>query len=138
MADSRKQSSTVAHLLGRSDLAPPPREPEPAPRVEPAPAQHVAVPQAPQIRRYAEPDAEEWEEDELEHFEFDPTASVVKPRKRRPVDYQTLRINQPTAKIMRQIWLANRRVDPALSYTEFATLVVQRGLRGLKEDRGRD
>jgi hypothetical protein len=137
MPDSRKQSSTVAHLLGRSDLAPPPREPEP--RVEPT--QHVAVPQAPQARRYAEPepDTGEWEEpDELEHFDFDPAASVVKPRRRRPVDYQTLRINQPTSKIMRQVWLANRRIDPALSYTEFATLVVQRGLRGLKEDRGRD
>jgi hypothetical protein len=133
MADNKKQAGTLAALIGRTDLAPPPREPEPD--LQP---QAVAVPQAPQIRRYAEPDTEEWDDpDELENFDFDPAAPVVKPRKRRPVDYQTLRINAPTSKIMRQVWLANRRIDPALSYTEFATLVVQHGLRALKEERDR-
>lgn len=140
MADSKKQSSTLAALIGNADLAPPPRNPEPERSREPIPTQQVAVPQAPQIRRYAEPepDAGEWEDpDELEAFDFDATAPVVKPRKRKPVDYQTLRINKPTAQIMRQVWLANRRIDPALSYTEFATVVVQHGLRALKEERER-
>lgn len=136
MASSRKQTDTLAALIGNPDYAPPPRQPEPQPH--PETTQHVAVPQAPQIRHYAEPDTEEWDDpDELENFDFDPAAPVVKPRKRRPVDYQTLRINAPTSKIMRQVWLANRRIDPALSYTEFATLVVQHGLRALKEERDR-
>lgn len=139
MADSKKQASTLAALTGRTDLAPPPREAEPALTHEPIPARQVAVPQAPQMRRYAEPEPGEWDEpDELEHFDFDATTSVVKPRKRRPVDYQTLRINQPTSKIMRQVWLANRRIDPALSYTEFSTVVVQAGLRALKKERERE
>jgi hypothetical protein len=125
-------------LIGDDDPASTP-EPDAEAAPEQEPAQKVTAPQAPQVRRYAEPEAEEWNDpDELENFDFDATASVVKVRKRRAVDYQTLRINQPTSKIMRQVWLANRRIDPALSYTEFATLVVQRGLRGLKEDRGRD
>jgi hypothetical protein len=38
---------------------------------------------------------------------------------------------------MRLQWQAARRIDPMLSFTEFATVVCQRGLRALKEDRER-
>jgi hypothetical protein len=94
----------------------------------------AAAPAAP-----PDPDAGEWDDPaELERFEFDAAAPIVKPRRRRDPIYQTLRINSPTARIMRLQWQAARRIDPMVTFTEFATVVCQRGLRALKEDRERD
>lgn len=159
----KRSKDTIAALLSEPDLAPPrepsrsaTRAPRPLPRTPEVPQQEPAPP-TPQPRSEletgarptpkAEPEATreldadtdpEWEDpDELEHFEFRADAPLVRPRRRKQVDYQTLRINRQTAKIMRQVWLANRRVDPALSYTEFATVVCQNGLRAMKEQRER-
>lgn len=133
---SKKGVSAVLSIAGQPDLAPPPRDPKP----EAAAPEVTEVPKAPQRRRYAEPEpAEEWDDpEELKNFDFDPDAPLVRRRKRKPVEYPTLRIDTKTAKIMRQVWLANRRIDPALSFTEFATVCVQHGLRALKEQRDRD
>jgi len=83
------------------------------------------------------PAGEEVEEDDLEAFEFEADAPIVKPRRRKQLDYQTVRINRPTARILRAQWLMARQADPLISYTEFATIVCQHGLRALKEQRQR-
>jgi hypothetical protein len=75
---------------------------------------------------------------DLEAFELHVDQPLVRPRRRRQVDYQTVRINKPTARVLRQCWLAARQQDPLVSFTEFATIVTQRGLRALAEDRERE
>jgi hypothetical protein len=82
------------------------------------------------------PDAD-LDDSDLEAFEFAAEAPLVKPRHRREVEYQTVRINRPTAKVLRAQWLLARQQDPLLSYTEFSTIAVQSGLRALKEQRER-
>lgn len=83
-------------------------------------------------------DTGEWAEpDELEAFDFDASAPLVRPRRRKQPDYQTVRLHRTTAQIMRQAWLASRKTDAAITYTEFSTLVCQHGLRALKEARER-
>ena len=84
------------------------------------------------------PRADNYDDDDLEAFELVADAPLVKPRRRREPDYQTVRINRPTAKILRAQWLLARSIDPMISYTEFATVCVQHGLRALKEQRERD
>ncbi len=84
------------------------------------------------------PRAEDYDDDDLEAFELVVDAPLVKPRHRREPEYQTVRINRPTAKILRGQWLLARSIDPMISYTEFATVCVQHGLRALKELRERD
>jgi hypothetical protein len=83
------------------------------------------------------PDAD-FDDSDLEAFELAAEAPLVKPRRRREVEYQTVRINRPTAKILRAQWLLARQQDPLLSYTEFSTIAVQSGLRALKEQRERE
>ena len=80
----------------------------------------------------------DYDDDDLEAFELAADAPLVKPRRRREPEYQTVRINRPTAKILRAQWLLARSIDPMISYTEFATVCVQHGLRALKEQRERD
>lgn len=82
--------------------------------------------------------SDNYDEDDLEAFELVADAPLVKPRRRREPEYQTVRINRPTAKILRAQWLLARSIDPMISYTEFATVCVQHGLRALKEQRDRD
>lgn len=84
------------------------------------------------------PRAEDYDDDDLEAFELVADAPLVKPRRRREPEYQTVRINRPTAKILRAQWLLARSIDPMISYTEFATVCVQHGLRALKEQRDRE
>jgi hypothetical protein len=73
----------------------------------------------------------------LEAFELNTSAPLVKPRRRRQVDYQTLRIQKHTWRIMRDSWLRARQIDPLVTFVEFSTVVIQRGLQALKEDRER-
>lgn len=75
---------------------------------------------------------------DLEAFEMKPGAPLVKPRRRRQVSYQTVRINKPTAQVLRAQWLIARRIDPLFSFTEFSTIVVQRGLQALANERELD
>jgi len=84
------------------------------------------------------PRVDDYDDDDLEAFELVADAPLVKPRRRREPEYQTVRINRPTAKILRAQWLRARSIDPMISYTEFATVCVQHGLRALKEQRERD
>jgi hypothetical protein len=83
------------------------------------------------------PDDGDLDDSDLEAFELQADAPLVRPRRRRQVDYQTVRINRPTAQVLRAQWLIARRQDPLLSYTEFSTIAVQSGLRALKEQRER-
>jgi hypothetical protein len=83
-------------------------------------------------------DSNDYDEVDLEAFELDVDRPLVRPRRRKEVDYQTVRINRPTARILRQQWLAARSIDPLVSFTEFATIVAQKGLRALAEERKRE
>jgi hypothetical protein len=75
---------------------------------------------------------------DLEAFELEVDRPLVKPRKRRQVDYQTVRLYRSTARILRQGWLKARERDVLLSFTEFATIVAQKGLTALAEERRRE
>ena len=79
----------------------------------------------------------DFDDTDLESFELQADAPLVRPRRREQKDYQTVRINRPTAKILRAQWLLARQVDPLMSYTEFSTIVVQCGLQALKAQRDR-
>jgi hypothetical protein len=81
---------------------------------------------------------DDYDEVDLEAFELEVNVPLVRPRRRKEVDYQTVRINRPTARILRQQWLAARSIDPLVSFTEFATIVAQKGLRTLAEERRRE
>ena len=81
---------------------------------------------------------DDYDEVDLEAFELEVNVPLVRPRRRKEVDYQTVRINRPTARILRQQWLAARSIDPLVSFTEFATIVAQKGLRALAEERRRE
>lgn len=131
MAMTPRGKFGISGMLSDEALAPPSRD------AEPKALEAVPVPQPPKRRRYAEPEPEWDDPEELEEFDFDPSEALVRPRRRKAVEYPTLRVHPNTAKVMRQVWLANRRIDPALSFTEFSTLCVQFGLRALKEARDR-
>lgn len=77
------------------------------------------------------------DDSDLEDFHLEAGVPLVKPRRRRQVSYQTVRINKPTAQVLRQQWIVAKHVDPLLSYVEFATIVTQRGLQALAEERRR-
>ena len=79
----------------------------------------------------------DFDDTDLESFDLPADAPLVRPRRREQKDYQTVRINRPTAKILRAQWLLARQIDPLMSYTEFSTIVVQRGLQALKAQRDR-
>lgn len=83
-------------------------------------------------------DPSDYDDVDLEAFELDVDRPLVRPRRRKEVDYQTVRINRPTARILRQQWLVARSIDPLVSFTEFATIVTQKGLRTLAEERKRE
>ncbi|MGB6161771.1 MAG: hypothetical protein WBF75_04190 [Pseudonocardiaceae bacterium] len=94
-------------------------------------------PKPPVVDQPPAPDDGDLDDSDLEAFELQADAPLIRPRRRRQVDYQTVRINRPTAQVLRAQWLIARRHDPLLSYTEFSTIAVQSGLRALKEQRER-
>ncbi len=167
MSGRKRSSDTIAAMLSsapalapvpdkqpvvtqnrRAETEPAPRDPQESAAVTPelqsgevvyeATVEEVA-PARPHLQPVTEEDLGEWDDpDELERFEFEASAPIVRPRRRRDPQYQTLRINAPTAKIMRLQWKAARQIDPMVSFTEFSTVVVQAGLRALKEQRERE
>jgi hypothetical protein len=132
MSTKRRNSETITALLSAAPAIVPDRDrgstqgreqPKVAELVRPAGV--VDVP------------GDDFDDSDLEAFELVAEAPLVKPRRRREIEYQTVRINRPTAKILRAQWLLARQQDPLLSYTEFSTITVQSGLRALKEQRER-
>jgi hypothetical protein len=132
MSTKRRNSETITALLSSAPAIVPDQD-----RVS---AQGQEQPKVTKLMRSAGvvdvPD-DDLDDSDLEAFEFAAEAPLVKPRRRRQVEYQTVRINRPTAKILRAQWLLARQQDPLLSYTEFSTIAVQSGLRALKEQRER-
>jgi len=63
------------------------------------PAEHIHPSQMPPVGE------DELDDEDLEAFAFDADAPLVRPRRREQKDYQTVRINRPTAKILRAQWL---------------------------------
>ncbi len=155
MAPSRKSTETIAALLSTAPaLAPADDEPA-RPSHGFAPSNEVGKPvlsqvgggnlavQSPEVPvtasdRPVAVSPDDYDEIDLEAFELEVDRPLVRPRRRREVDYQTVRINKPTARILRQCWLAARSIDPLVSFTEFATIVTQKGLRTLAEERSRE
>jgi hypothetical protein len=132
MSTKRRNSETITALLSSA--------PAIVPDHDRGSAQGREQPKAAELARPASvvnaPD-DDFDDSDLEAFELAAEAPLVKPRRRRQVEYQTVRINRPTAKILRAQWLLARQQDPLLSYTEFSTIAVQSGLRALKEQRAR-
>lgn len=132
MSTKRRNSETITALLSSAPAIVPDRD-----RVS---AQGREQPKVATLTRPAGvvdiPD-DDLDDSDLEAFELAAEAPLVKPRRRRQVEYQTVRINRPTAKVLRAQWLLARQQDPLLSYTEFSTIAVQSGLRALKEQRER-
>jgi hypothetical protein len=132
MSTKRRNSETITALLSAAPAIVPDRD-----RVS---AQAGEQPPVAKLRRpTGVPDVadDDLDDSDLEAFELAAEAPLVKPRRRRQVEYQTVRINRPTAKVLRAQWLLARQQDPLLSYTEFSTIAVQSGLRALKEQRER-
>lgn len=100
-----------------------------APALTPVPDSPRSVPRQPVVDR----PADNLDDSDLEAFELEADAPLVRPRRRKNVEYQTVRINKPTARILRAQWLRARQVDPLLSYTEFSTIIVQTGLTALRD-----
>ena len=129
LAVAKDTKSTVAAMLsGAPTLAP---VADPPGRGAQPPAPRPAAP-------VADVDEDDLDDSDLEAFDLQVDRPLVRPRRRAAVDYQTVRINRPTAKILRQQWLMARRLDPLLSFTEFATIVAQKGLTALAEERRRE
>lgn len=132
MSTKRRNSETITALLSSA--------PAIVPDHDQGSAQEREQPKAAELARPASvvnPPDDDFDDSDLEAFELAAEAPLVKPRRRRQVEYQTVRINRPTAKILRAQWLLARQQDPLLSYTEFSTIAVQSGLRALKEQRAR-
>lgn len=123
-----RRTETIAALLS---AAPPIAEEKPRQSRETAGSNNG---QSPASQPHGTPDVD-LDDTDLEAFTMAADAPLVRPRRRRAVDYQTVRINRPTAKVLRANWLVARQQDPLLSYTEFATIVTQRGLQTLAEER---
>jgi hypothetical protein len=83
-------------------------------------------------------DEADYDDVDLEAFELEVDRPLVKPRRRRQPDYQTVRLYRSTAKILRQQWIHARSADPLITFTEFSTLCMQYGLRALAEERRRE
>jgi hypothetical protein len=132
MSTKRRNSETITALLSAAPALVPDREEASAHGRE----QPTVTQLSPPAGVVTVPDAD-LDDSDLEAFELATETPLVKPRRRREVEYQTVRINRPTAKILRAQWLLARQQDPLLSYTEFSTIAVQSGLRALKEQRER-
>lgn len=156
MAPRKRSASTIAAMLSSAPPLTPVTEDAPAPDADHTP---VVVPDTvtPELQRGEEvyettavevrparlqpvevndPDEiDEWgDPDELKTFAFEAAAPLVRPRKRKAVDYQTLRIHKSTWQALRQAWLMARKVDPLVSFVEMSTLVVQKGMQALKAE----
>ena len=140
MSTKNRSAETVAALLSAAPAIVPDADPArtAGEQVDDAAAEVVrpVVPAA-DHRAHAEDDAAELDDTDLEAFEFTADAPIVRPRRRRNPLYQTVRINRPTAAVLRAQWLLARKSDPLVTFTEFATIVCQHGLRALKEQRER-
>lgn len=130
MARDRRSIETITAMLSSAPALTPVPDPE-----ERAGGSNLPL-TAPNRPVATSPD--DYDEVDLEAFELEVDRPLVRPRRRKEVDYQTVRINRPTARILRQQWLAARSVDPLVSFTEFATIVAQKGLRTLAEERKRE
>lgn len=151
MSGKKRSTDTIAALLGSAPALAPVRDepvdgpsessPQSAaaelspPVMAPSPLRPAASVHPSQLPPPA--DDGDFDDTDLESFELQADAPLVRPRRREQKDYQTVRINRPTAKILRAQWLLARQVDPLMSYTEFSTIVVQCGLQALKAQRDR-
>jgi len=133
MSTKRRNSETITALLSAAPAIVSDRDDEGSAHGREQPKVAKLVPPAGVIKV----SDDDLDDSDLEAFEFAAEAPLVKPRRRREVEYQTVRINRPTAKVLRAQWLLARQQDPLLSYTEFSTIAVQSGLRALKEQRER-
>jgi hypothetical protein len=137
MARDRRSIETITAMLSSAPALTPVPDPEERAGGSNLPVKSPEVPlTAPNRPVATSPD--DYDEVDLEAFELEVDRPLVRPRRRKEVDYQTVRINRPTARILRQQWLAARSVDPLVSFTEFATIVAQKGLRALAEERKRE
>jgi hypothetical protein len=132
MTTKRRNSETITALLSAAPAIVPDRDRGSAPAREQPKVAELVRPAG-----VVDVPPDDLDDSDLEAFELAAEAPLVKPRRRREVEYQTVRINRPTAKILRAQWLLARQQDPLLSYTEFSTITVQSGLRALKEQRDR-
>jgi len=137
MARDRRSTETITALLSSAPALTPVPELEDSNSGSNRPVKRVDRPVTSPERPVVAAD-DGYDDVDLEAFELHVDQPLVRPRRRRQVDYQTVRINKPTARVLRQCWLAARQQDPLVSFTEFATIVTQRGLRALAEDRERE
>jgi hypothetical protein len=137
MARDRRSTETITALLSSAPALTPVPDLEDRNGGSNRPVKRADQPVTPPERPVVATD-DGYDDVDLEAFELQVDQPLVRPRRRRQVDYQTVRINKPTARILRQCWLAARQQDPLVSFTEFATIVTQRGLRALAEDRERE
>ena len=137
MARDRRSTETITALLSSAPALTPVPDLEDSNSGSNPPVKRVDQPVTPPERPVVATD-DGYDDVDLEAFELQVDQPLVRPRRRRQVDYQTVRINKPTARVLRQCWLAARQQDPLVSFTEFATIVTQRGLRALAEDRERE
>lgn len=137
MARDRRSTETITALLSSAPALTPVPELEDSNSGSNRPVKRVDRPVTSPERPVVAAD-DGYDHVDLEAFELQVDQPLVRPRRRRQVDYQTVRINKPTARVLRQCWLAARQQDPLVSFTEFATIVTQRGLRALAEDRERE
>jgi hypothetical protein len=137
MARDRRSTETITALLSSAPALAPVPDAEERVGGSSLSVETAEVPvTAPHRPVATSPD--DYDEVDLEAFELEVNVPLVRPRRRKEVDYQTVRINRPTARILRQQWLAARSIDPLVSFTEFATIVAQKGLRTLAEERRRE
>jgi hypothetical protein len=137
MARDRRSTETITALLSSAPALTPVPDLEDRHDGNNRPVKRVDQPGTSPERPVVATD-DGYDDVDLEAFELQVDQPLVRPRRRRQVNYQTVRINKPTARILRQCWLAARQQDPLVSFTEFATIVTQRGLRALAEDRERE
>jgi hypothetical protein len=136
MARDRRSTETITALLSSAPALAAVEHEDPVVIAPPKP--ETAAASANNRSQPAVVESGDYDEIDLEAFELEVDRPLVRPRRRKEVDYQTVRINRPTARILRQQWLAARSIDPLVSFTEFATIVAQKGLRTLAEERKRD
>jgi hypothetical protein len=137
MARDRRSTETITALLSSAPALAPVPDAEKRVAGSSLSVKTAEVPvTAPHRPVATSPD--DYDEVDLEAFELEVNVPLVRPRRRKEVDYQTVRINRPTARILRQQWLTARSIDPLVSFTEFATIVAQKGLRTLAEERRRE
>lgn len=135
---NRRASDTIAAMLGNAPALVPTKH-EAVEEVTPGLGEKVYSAEAIEVRPShlqpaAGPAADELDDVDPEIFDFETTAPLVRPRKRKSMDYQTVRLFRSTWQPLRQAWLMNRKVDSLISFTEFASVVCQRGLQSLKAE----